>query len=156
MPTLSIVTYPKKILKQKAEEVLRMSPEIKKLVPQMIETMYAAEGIGLAAPQIGISKRIIIVETSDNPRATAKDGKGKPLAFLNPIIKKKSGKSVTEEEGCLSLPGVFVRVKRSEKVRLECQTPEGNTVKIEAGGLIARIFQHEIDHLNGKLIIDYL
>ena len=135
----------------------------------MIETMYAAEGIGLAAPQIGISKRIIIVETSDNPRATVREEKdkprtirqlaevqGKPLAFLNPTILKKSGKPVVEEEGCLSLPGIFVRVKRSEKITLECQTPKGRTVKIEAGGLIARIFQHEIDHLNGKLISDYL
>ena len=157
MATLPIVTYPKKILKQRSEEILRVTPEIKNLVPQMIETMYANEGIGLAAPQIGISKRIIILETSDNPRATVKEEKkGSPLAFLNPTILKKSGKPVTEEEGCLSLPGIFVRVKRSEKITLECQTPEGRTVKIEAGGLIARIFQHEIDHLNGKLIIDYL
>ena len=164
MATLPIVTYPKKILKQKAEEVLRITPEIKKLIPQMIETMYANEGIGLAAPQIGISKRIIIVETSDNPRATVRGGKakpfdkarGKPLAFLNPTILKKSRELVTEEEGCLSLPGVFVQVKRSEKITLECQTPERTDVKIEAGGLIARIFQHEIDHLNGKFIVDHL
>jgi len=164
MATLSIVTYPKKILKQKAEEVSDITSQIKKLIPQMIETMYASEGIGLAAPQIGISKRIIIVETSDNPRAVVREGKdkpfkkaqGKPLGFLNPVITKKSGKPVIEEEGCLSLPGIFVRVKRSEKITLECQTTEGKVVKIEAGGLIARIFQHEIDHLNGKLIIDHL
>jgi len=164
MATLPIVTYPKKILKQKAEEILDITSQIKKLIPQMVETMYKNEGIGLAAPQIGISKRIIIVETSANPRVAVRQEKGKPfdkargkpLAFLNPVITKKSRKPVTEEEGCLSLPGIFVRVKRSEKITLECQTPEGKNVKIEAGGLIARIFQHEIDHLNGKLIIDHL
>ena len=161
MATLPIVTYPKKILKQKAEEVLNITSQIKSLIPQMIETMYENEGIGLAAPQVGISKRIIIVETSDNPRAAVKQEKskpfrGKPLAFLNPTILKKSGKPVTEEEGCLSLPGIFVQVKRSAKIALTCQTPEGKEVKIEAGGLIARIFQHEIDHLQGKLILDHL
>ena len=155
MPTLPIVTYPKKILKQKAEEVLRITPEIKKLIPQMVETMYKNEGIGLAAPQVGISKRIIIVETSNNPRAAVRKEASKPRAFLNPTILKKSGKSVAEE-GCLSLPGIFLQVKRSEKIILECQTPEGKKVKIEAGGLIARIFQHEIDHLQGKLILDHL
>jgi peptide deformylase len=164
MPTLPIVTYPKKILKQRSEEILRITPEIKNLVPQMIQTMYSNEGIGLAAPQVGISKRIIIVETSDNPRATVKEKKskpfdkaqGRPLAFLNPVIIKKSGKLITEEEGCLSLPGIFVPVKRTVNVEIRCQTPAGKEVKIEAGGLIARIFQHEIDHLNGKLIIDHL
>ena len=163
MTTLPIVCYPKKILKQKAEEVLDITSQIKKLIPQMVETMYKNEGIGLAAPQIGISKRIIIVETSENPRAAVREksrpfdkAQGKPLAFLNPVITKKLGKPVTEEEGCLSLPGTFVRVKRSQKITLECQTAEGKVVKIEAGGLIARIFQHEIDHLNGKLIIDHV
>lgn len=163
MTTLSIVTYPDKILKRKASPVklygadeIASTHEIKKLIVQMMNTMYKNQGIGLAAPQIGISKRIIVVETATNPRETAKEKSGKPLAFLNPIITKKSGKSIVEEEGCLSLPGMFVRVKRPENIELVCQTPEGKTVNISAGGLTARIFQHEIDHLNGKLIIDHL
>ena len=150
MVKLPIVAYPEKILKQKAEEVLKTTPEIKKLIPQMMRAMYEHEGIGLAAPQVGISKKIIIVETSDNPRAN----KGKSLAFLNPVIKKKVGKSITEEEGCLSLPGISVPVSKKKSVELVCQTPEGEDVRIVAKGLTARIFQHEIDHLNGKLIID--
>ena len=163
MATFSIVTYPQKVLKRRAE-VAVPSPELQKLIPQMVETMYKNEGIGLAAPQIGISKRIIIVETSQDPRAVVKKERGKPfdktqrkpLAFLNPIILKKARKLISEEEGCLSLPGIFVSVKRAVYVEVRCQTPAGKEVKIEAGGLTARIFQHEIDHLNGKLIIDHL
>ncbi len=156
MPTLSIVNYPEKILKRKADEVSPRNSEIKNLIAQMIETMCENQGIGLAAPQVGISKRIIVVETSTDPRETVKEKKGRPLAFLNPIITKKSEESITEEEGCLSLPGIFVKVKRSESIELVCQTPGGQEVKIKAGGLTARIFQHELDHLNGKLIIDRL
>lgn len=168
MSSLSIVTYPQKILAQKASEAM-LSPEIEKLIPQMIEAMYRNEGIGLAAPQIGISKRLIIVETVEEPREIVrknqnKDKKGeintppqgKPFAFLNPVVTKKAGKPVVAEEGCLSLPGIFVPVKRVEEIELTCQTPEKKQVQIEAKGLIARIFQHEIDHLNGKLIIDHL
>ncbi len=165
MATLSIVTYPQKILKRQADLALPNS-ELQKLIPQMIEAMYKNEGIGLAAPQIGISKRIIVVETSQDPRAIVRqkdNGKknpskaeGKPLAFLNPVITKRSGKLISEEEGCLSLPGIFVSVKRKANVEIQCQTPAGKKVKIEAGGLTARIFQHEIDHLEGKLIIDHI
>ena len=97
MATLSIVCYPKKILKQRSKEILDITSQIKNLIPQMIEVMYANEGIGLAAPQIGISKRIIIVETSKDPRKTVRSADkqtwGKPLAFLNPVILKKLGNS---------------------------------------------------------------
>ena len=158
MTKLKIVTYPSKTLKARSKEVPEITPEIKRLIPQMIEVMYTHEGIGLAAPQIGVSQRIIVVETSDNPRANkgrpALTRRGRPLALLNPVIKKRTGKSIAAEEGCLSLPEIFVPVKRSEFVELICQTPEGKEVKIVAKGLTARIFQHEVDHLNGKLIID--
>ena len=164
MATLSIVTYPQKILKRRAD-LVSPSPDLQKLIPQMVEAMYKNEGIGLAAPQIGISKRVIIVETSQDPRKTVRSAsaprasadkkvRGRPLAFLNPVITKKTGKLISEEEGCLSLPGIFVPVKRKASVEIRCQTPAGKEVKIEAGGLTARIFQHEIDHLLGKLIID--
>ena len=158
MTKLSITRYPESILKKRAAEVKRINPEVKKLILEMVEAMYEHQGIGLAAPQVGISQRIIIVETSDNPRDTAKESgeHGKPLAFLNPVIAKKSKRMSPEEEGCLSLPGIFVPVKRAEKVEVVCQTPTGNQVRVVAEGLMARIFQHEIDHLNGKLIIDRL
>ena len=156
---LSIVTYPEKVLKRKAGET-KASAEIQKLVPQMVQTMYDNDGIGLAAPQIGISQRIIIVETSQDPRAHKEDRRkgirGKPLAFLNPRIVQKSKETETAEEGCLSLPGIFVPIKRAQSIEVLCQTPEGDSVKIEASGLVARIFQHEIDHLRGTLIIDHL
>lgn len=168
MPQLSIVTYPQKILMRKAATT-PLNPEIKKLIPQMIETMYKNEGIGLAAPQVGISKRIIVVETAKEPREivrknkntdkqsnTAIPSRGKPFVFLNPAITKKMGKSIIAEEGCLSLPGIFIPIKRVEEIELTCQTPQNENIHIKASGLTARIFQHEIDHLNGKLIIDHL
>lgn len=160
MATLKIVTYPKKILKVRAQEVPEITQEIERLIPQMIETMYGSQGIGLAAPQVGISKRLIIVETSDDPRATVRETsrhvRGRPLAFLNPVIVKKSKETAIDEEGCLSLPGIFVPVKRAESVEIVCQTADGSKVRVETGGLTARIFQHEIDHLEGKLIINHL
>ena len=149
MATLPIVLYPQSILQQRAREVGRVTLEIQELIPQMIEAMYKNQGIGLAAPQVGISKRVIIVESSPNPRQNPR----KPLAFMNPEIIKKSKKQTVEEEGCLSLPGIFLLIKRTEKVEVRCQTLDGNKVTIQAKGLAARIFQHEIDHLNGKLII---
>jgi len=168
MPQLSIVTYPQKILMKKAATI-SMNPEIEKLIPKMIEAMYKNEGIGLAGPQIGVSKRIIVVETAKEPRDVVRKSKnsdkqsksstpprGKPFAFLNPAITKKIGKPIIAEEGCLSLPGTFVPVKRVEEIELTCQTPQNENIHIKAKGLTARIFQHEIDHLNGKLIIDHL
>jgi peptide deformylase len=161
MAKLSIVTYPEKILKRRAGTI-QASEEIRKLILLMIEAMYNNEGIGLAAPQIGVSKRIIIIETSHEPRKTLRQAQsklseeGKPLAFLNPELTELSEELQTEEEGCLSLPGIFVPVTRPAKIKLTCQDEHGKEIKLESGGLIARIFQHEIDHLQGKLIIDHL
>lgn len=156
MSVLPITTYPKAILKKKTEEVRSIDADIKKLIARMIEAMYANKGIGLAAPQIGISKQLIIVETSDNPRFTVREeiSNGKPLAFLNPRIIKASKERETGEEGCLSLPGIFLQVKRATQVEVHCKTPDGKEVQIQASGLTARIFQHEIDHINGTLIIN--
>lgn len=146
---LTIVKYPQSILQKKAEKVAEITAEIKELIPQMIDSMYEHAGIGLAAPQINISKQIIIVETSHRPR----ENKGKPLALLNPTIVEYRGQKITEEEGCLSLPGIFVQVTRPESIVLTCLDPQGKTLRIQASGFLARIFQHEIDHLNGKLTI---
>tara|TARA_Y100000310_G_C20395721_1_gene675014 strand:- start:173 stop:667 length:495 start_codon:yes stop_codon:yes gene_type:complete len=143
MNTLEITKYPSKILNQRAEGILDITPDIHSLVPQMIEAMHVNDGIGLAGPQVDISKRIIIVLEGETPHA-----------FINPRIIKREGEQILEEEGCLSLPGLYVYVKRAEKVTVECETLDRDTVQIEASDLLARIFQHEVDHLDGKLIIN--
>ncbi len=140
---LQIEIYESPILKSKALEVGAVTPSLKKLISQMILTMDANEGVGLAAPQVGISQRIIIVKD-------AQENHG----FLNPEILSKSKKQETHEEGCLSLPGIFLKIKRAKEIKLIAKTVKGKAVRIQANGLGARIFQHEIDHLNGKLIID--
>ena len=156
MKTLPIITYPKGILKKKAEKVLVRqsadSSDIDKLVAQMKETMKEADGIGLAAPQVNLSKRIIVV---DHIQYRIEKQKEENIsAFLNPRIVQKSKKQETDEEGCLSLPGLYIPIKRSAKIELTAQTPDGEEVHLKAQGLAARILQHEVDHLNGKLIID--
>ena len=141
--TLAIVKYPAKILSQLAQEVQEINPAVLALISQMEQAMENNDGIGLAAPQIGVSERIVIV----------KDAK-ENHAFLNPKIVSHGKITVTDEEGCLSLPGIFVKVKRLKQIKIACKTPEGKEITIEASGLGARIFQHEIDHLQGKLIIN--
>lgn len=143
MSLLVIRKYPDPVLKQKAEQIKDCFPELKKLAKDMIETMEQSEGVGLAASQIGISKKIIIVQTGKCSKV-----------FLNPKIIKKSRRSEAEEEGCLSVPGVFLKIKRSDKIEIEAENLKFERVRISAEGMLARIFQHEIDHLNGKLIID--
>ena len=114
MAKLKIVTYPQKILKKRAEEILEVDSEIQQLIPEMTEAMYRYEGIGLAAPQINISKRVIIVETATEPREATQET-GKPQAFINSVLLKTEGEGVEQEEGCLSLPGIFVPVKTQRK-----------------------------------------
>ena len=140
---LKIVKYPSTILKKKAQVVKEITPDLLSLVEEMGAAMEENQGIGLAAPQIDVSKQIIVV----------KDER-KNQVFFNPKIVSKGKKQETQEEGCLSLPGLFLPIKRSESVRVSCNTKEGKPVVIEAQGLAARIFQHEIDHIQGKLIID--
>jgi peptide deformylase len=143
---LKIIKYPAGILKKQAKEVKEITPDLLRLIAQMEVAMEKNQGVGLAAPQINISKQIIVI----------KDGgeNTKNHAFFNPKIHKKSRKQETDEEGCLSLPGLFLPIKRAEGIHISCNTKEGKSVIIEATGLASRIFQHEIDHLHGKLIID--
>ncbi len=140
---LKIITYPDKILREKNEEVRDVNGEIKHLALNMIETMKKADGVGLAAPQIGVNKRIIVVDWKDDD-----------LVLINPKIKKKSWGKDIATEGCLSFPGFETKVKRSKKVTVSALDYLGKPIKIETEGLPARILQHEIDHLNGILIID--
>jgi peptide deformylase len=123
-----------------------VTPELRRLVEDMTDTMYDEVGIGLAAPQVGVSLRLMVVGDAE--------GRG-VQALVNPVIAEQGG-SVTAEEGCLSLPGIFAAVTRAEWVRLEAQDLEGRPVAITARGLRARVFQHEIDHLDGVLFIDRL
>lgn len=148
--THSVVTEPNSVLRKRAEEVAPAeinAPEFQQLIDDMIETMYASFGIGIAAPQIGISKRIIIVESG------AGDDQN-PLPLINPEIISKSWRTVKSEEGCLSVPGVYGIVKRHRGVQARALTREGKPITIKNSKMVAIILQHEIDHLNGILFID--
>ena len=145
MAVLNVRRYGDPILRQKAQPVEAITPEIRKTLSDMLETMYYQVGIGLAAPQVGVSLRIILVD--DGPRG--------PRALLNPAIVDQRG-SVRSEEGCLSIPGFFGEVERSEWVRVEAMDAEGRPLSFEAKGLQARVIQHELDHLDGVLFIDRL
>ncbi|MDL1955814.1 MAG: peptide deformylase [Candidatus Desulfofervidus auxilii] len=149
MAILPIVKYPEPILKKPAAQIEKVTKEIRHLLDDMAETMYSACGVGLAAPQIGKSLRLIVLDPTGN--------EGKQLITLvNPIIVAGEGE-IEGDEGCLSLPGVICNVKRFAKVRVRGIDPvKGKTIEIEAEGFLARIFQHEIDHLEGKLIWDRL
>lgn len=148
MAVLEIKTYPEKVLKEKALPVENIDGQIQRLIDDMIETMYAAPGIGLAAPQVGVSKRIIVLDVS------VKEEEKMPLiVIINPEIVNYEGET-DSEEGCLSLPGYTTTVKRAEKVLVRGLNREGMPVEIEGEGLLSRALQHEIDHINGTLLID--
>jgi len=138
-----IKKYPDPILRKKCEEVKEVNEEIKKLVDDMIETMEKNDGVGLAAPQVGVSKRVIVVETEKGPEG-----------FINPKILKKTKETEIDWEGCLSVPGIFLKIKRWKGIEVEALNQRGEKVRVKAVGLVARIFQDEIDHLNGILIIN--
>ncbi len=143
---LSIVTHPDPILREKSRPLDKkqiLSDDFKKLCADMALTMKEEDGIGLAAPQIGQNIRLIVVNTDDGP-----------LCMINPVIKKRSMLMEWGEEGCLSIPGVFGEVKRHRWIRCQFINLEGRTVSIKARKLLARVIQHEIDHLDGILFID--
>ena len=146
MAVLKVRRYGDPVLRRRAALVEAVTPEVRRLASDMIETMYDEVGIGLAAPQVGVSTRLMVVGDEE--------GRGAQV-LVNPTISAQGGK-VTAEEGCLSLPGVFAQVTRSEWVTLEAQDLEGRPVAVTARGLRARVFQHEIDHLDGVLFIDRL
>lgn len=149
MSILKIYQYPAPVLRKKAEKVQNFTPELKKLIEDMADTMYDAPGIGLAAPQIGESLQLLIVDTStDTENREYK-------AFINPEIKEKEGNQL-DEEGCLSVPELTANVKRFKKILLSYQDENGDSHEIEAEDRFAVVLQHEIDHLNGILFIDHL
>jgi peptide deformylase len=144
-----VVKYPDAVLSKPGETVTVFDAETAQLVDEMFDSMYAAQGIGLAAPQINISKRITVIDVSFKERPEDK------LALINPVILDKSGKQV-EEEGCLSLPEIREKVTRAAWVKVRAQNVKGETFEVEGEELLARALQHEIDHLNGILFIDHL
>lgn len=148
MAIREIKRYPEKVLKEKATPVTDIDGDVQKLIDDMIETMYAAPGIGLAAPQVGVSKRIIVIDVS------VKETEKTPLLVLiNPEIIRTEGE-IESEEGCLSIPGYITTVKRAERVLVSGLNRDGKEILIEGEGLLSRALQHEIDHLNGILFID--
>ncbi|HXV18834.1 MAG TPA: peptide deformylase [Candidatus Omnitrophota bacterium] len=147
MAVLPVRKYPDKVLMTKAEPITKVTDEIRKLAVDMIETMYAENGVGLAANQVGILKQIFV--------ASHDQVKGREQVYMNPEIIKKTG-VIKEFEGCLSVPEFYEPVQRAKKVRLRAMTLDGKTVEVDADGLLSRIFQHETDHLNGTLFIDRL
>jgi peptide deformylase len=144
-----IITYGNPILRMKAEEVAEVTEEIREIVKEMQEALAADTGVGLAAPQIGISKRIIIVDLT-------KAKESRKITLINPKITFKSVDLEDYEEGCLSVPGVWGNVSRPDKIRVKGKLLNGQTVVINAEGYFARVLQHEMDHLDGKLFIDHL
>jgi peptide deformylase len=147
MAVLEILTYPHPLLKKVCKNVEKIDGETRKLIQDMAETMYAANGIGLAASQVGVSQRVIVLDVSPM------DPEHDLLAVVNPEIVTEEGE-IDHEEGCLSVPDCFEKVKRKEKVCVRGISPEGKTIEIGAEGILALCLQHEIDHLNGVLILD--
>ena len=154
MALRQILTEPNKILREKSLTVKVVDEDLKKLMDDMLETMYAAPGIGLAAIQVGVPKRVIVLDIA--PKDQPKDQPKNPMFFVNPEIITKSENSSTYEEGCLSVPGQFAEINRPDKCHIKYLDYYGQPKEIKADGMLATCIQHEIDHLEGILFIDYL
>ena len=150
MAIREILTEPNKTLREKSLKVERVDKDLQNLMDDMLETMYAAPGIGLAAIQVGVPKRVIVLDISpkDKPR--------NPMFFVNPVLINKSESNSTYEEGCLSVPGQFAEIIRPEECHVKYLDYHGNQKELNAKGMLATCIQHEMDHLEGVLFIDYL
>ena len=150
MTVKTIITEPNKMLRQISKTVDRVGKQEQNIMNDMMDTMYEANGIGLAAIQIGVPKRIIVIDISKE------EGKKKPMYFVNPVIKNKDSIKATYEEGCLSVPDQFAEIDRPRKCEVEYLDYNGDKQLLKADGLFATCIQHEMDHLEGILFIDYL
>lgn len=139
-----IVLLGDEVLRRKAKPVAKVDASIRRLIDDMIESMDQANGVGLAAPQLGVSKRVLV----------ATDDDGRPVVLVNPVMKRSSGRE-TGTEGCLSMPGVYGEVPRAKRVQMTGLDRAGRTVTVDADGFLARVLQHELDHLNGVLFTDH-
>ncbi len=149
MALLEILQAPHPVLKAKARPVTQVDDRIRRLAADMFETMYKAPGIGLAAPQVGVSERLVVLDVADGEER-------RPMVLVNPEIVWRSADRTTAEEGCLSLPGQFADVTRPEAVKVRFLGQEGIQRELDVDGLLARCVQHEIDHLDGILFVDHL
>lgn len=147
MPVLDILEFPDERLRTRARSVEAVTDEIRQLVDDMFETMYAAPGIGLAATQVNVHQRVVVIDISRE--------KDQPLCLINPVIVARDGIE-QHEEGCLSVPGIYETVERAEHIKVEALDRDGEKFVLETGELLAVCIQHELDHLDGKLFVDYL
>ena len=147
MAILDILRFPDPRLHNKAQRIEQVDDSLRRLADDMLETMYQAPGVGLAATQVNVAKRLTVIDISED--------KNRPLVLINPEIIECDGKEETEE-GCLSVPGIFEKVTRAERIRITALDRDGNAFELSADGLLAVCIQHEIDHLDGKLFVDYL
>ncbi len=147
MSLLNILHYPDPRLRNHARPVENVDNDVRKIIDDMLETMYAAPGIGLAATQLNIAKQIIVIDISED--------KNQPVCLINPEIMESSG-TEKMEEGCLSVPDIFEEVERAEKIKVRALNRGGDSFELETNGLLAVCIQHEMDHLDGKLFVDYL
>ena len=150
MAVLPVRMLPDPALRRRAAPVETVDDTVRRLIEDMLETMYDAPGIGLAAPQVGVSKRVVVVDCSDD------DGPRQPIRMVNPEIVWQSGESSTREEGCLSVPGFHGEVSRPSGIKVRYLDEDGKEREIASEGLLATCIQHEVDHLDGVLFIDYL
>ena len=147
MAILKIIRFPDDRLRTKAVPVSNVSDGVRSFIDDMLETMYAAPGIGLAATQVNVHQQVVVIDISEE--------KNQPYCFINPVITKYDGEEVSEE-GCLSVPEYFAEVKRADTVTVDALDRDGKKFTLDADGLLAVCIQHELDHLKGKLFIDYL
>lgn len=147
MTKLNILHFPDKRLRTKAVDIIHVDDKIRLLIDDMFETMYDAPGIGLAATQVNVHKRLIVIDVSED--------NNEPLCFINPIITHQDGIELSQE-GCLSVPGFYGDVERAETITVKALDKHGEPFELSTGDLLAVCIQHEIDHLNGKLFVDYL
>jgi len=147
-PPLEIHYLGDRVLRQPAKRVAKVDQSIRQLAQEMLQTMYSADGIGLAAPQVGINKQIIVIDCEpDNPN-------NKPLVLINPVIKRFGRSLCNAQEGCLSIPGVYLDVMRPEEIEVTYKDENGRPQTLKATGLLSRAIQHEMDHLNGVMFVD--
>jgi peptide deformylase len=147
-PPLEIHYLGDRALRQPAKRIAKVDQSIRQLIQEMLQTMYSADGIGLAAPQVGINKQLIVIDTEpDKPE-------NPPLVLINPVIKRLGRSLCNFQEGCLSVPGVYMDVTRPEEIEVSYKDENGRPQTLKANGLLSRAIQHEIDHLNGVMFVD--
>jgi peptide deformylase len=147
MAKLQILTFPDPRLRLKAQPVAEVDDGVRRIIDDMFETMYAAPGIGLASTQVNVQQRIVVIDVSED--------KSQPLVLINPEVLEKRGMEEMEE-GCLSFPDVYAKVERANEIRVRALDRNGEAFELDTGGLLAVCIQHELDHLDGKLFVDYL